>query len=242
MRVAIIGYGKMGKMVKKEAEKLSIGISKIIVNQDELKKAIFCSDEVAIEYTEANQSVHNIITLSRKGVKVVCGTTGWYKKLNRVVNCVKENGNALLYGSNFSIGVNIFFELVKLSAMIMNKFHEYDLFVKESHHRSKKDNPSGTSLTVAEILLKEINRKSKVVSKTIQRGLYLNELHISSARGGNTIGEHQIVYDSSIDSISILHSTKNRSAYANISIACCKWISERVGVFTFYDFFKEEFL
>ncbi|MSO14202.1 4-hydroxy-tetrahydrodipicolinate reductase [Candidatus Aquarickettsia rohweri] len=239
MKIAIIGYGKMGQMIELEANKLSTPVSKIINNYTELSSTEFDKDEVAIEFTEPSACLKNIEILSSKGVKIVCGTTGWDDNINEVKEIVKKHNTGFIYASNFSIGVNIFWKIIEETSSIINKFDHYDIMGHEIHHNKKKDSPSGTALTTAKIITNKIDRKKQIVTNRIDGEIKPNELHFSSSRCGSIIGKHEVIFDSPTDSIRISHDSKDRSSYAIGAINCAKWIKNKTGFYSIKNYMEE---
>ena len=229
----------MGRMVELEAKKLSIPISKIINSHTELSSATFDKDEIAIEFTEPSICLKNIKTLSSKGVKIVCGTTGWDKNINEVKEIVKKHNTGFIYASNFSIGVNIFWRIIEEASSIINKFDNYDIMGHEIHHNKKKDSPSGTALTTANVIINKVARKKHIVTNKIDGEIKASELHFSSSRCGNIIGKHEVIFDSPTDSISISHDSKDRSSYAIGAINCAKWIKNKTGFYSIKNYMEE---
>lgn len=238
MKIAIIGYGKMGKAVEQEAKRLSISVSKIIDTFSELKNASFSKDEVAIEFTEPDACVENLKILIEKGASVVCGTTSWYDKKPEIENLVKKYNTGLLYAENFSIGVQTFYKILEYAAKRFNKLSYYDAMLYEAHHKNKKDAPSGTARRAGEIVCEGIARKTKIVTGNINRALAPEEIHISSARCGNIIGEHRAIFDSEYDSIEINHISKGREGYSLGAIKCAEWLCGKKGVFSIEDYME----
>ena len=229
----------MGQMVEQEAKKLSIPISRIIDDKDTLLATEFAGDEVAIEFTEPSTCIENIKILSSKGVNIVCGTTGWHQDIEKVKEMVTDQNIGFLYATNFGIGVNIFWKIVEAAAKIMDQFEEYDVFGHEIHHAKKKDSPSGTALTTANILIDNIKRKKRIVTDLVDREIEASELHFSSTRGGYVCGKHEVMFDSQNDSIKISHDSKGRSSYAIGAIHCAKWIEGKRGFYTINDYMEE---
>lgn len=238
MKIVIVGYGKMGQAVEQEAEKLSIPVSKIINSVEKIKEEQFDDDEVAIEFTEPGVCVENIKLLTEKGVSVVCGTTSWHDKLSEVEKVVKKHNTALLYASNFSIGVNAFYKILAEAAKIFNDLEYYDPMVYEAHHKNKKDAPSGTGQRAAEILVENIARKNKYVVGNVNRALAPEEFHVSSARCGTVIGDHKVIFDSEYDSIEVNHFSKGRRGYALGAVKCAQWLGNKKGIFTMNDYLR----
>lgn len=239
MKIAIIGYGKMGRMVEQEAQSLNIPISQVIDNKDDLLASDFDDDEVAIEFTEPATCIENIGILASKGVNISCGTTGWYHDIETVKKLVNTNNIGFIYATNFAIGVNIFWKILKKATCIIDKFNEYDVFGHEVHHNKKKDSPSGTALTTAQIIIDNIKRKKQIITEKLDREIKADEVHFSSTRGGYVIGKHEVVFDSILDSIKITHDSKGRSSYARGAINCAKWIKDKKGFFNINNYMEE---
>ena len=246
MKVAIVGYGRMGKEIEKQALNSCISISKVIdsslINSKDFKNINFSPDEIVIEFSAPKSIVSNIKILSDKGVNIVCGTTGWLDEIEKVKKIVKDAKIGFLYASNFSIGVNLFWEVIKFSSNLLNSFVQYDVFASEIHHKDKKDSPSGTALTMGNILLNNFSRKNSLVSKTLDRNILPNEIHLSSTRGGNVIGDHIVNYDCPDDYIEIKHSSRSRSGYALGAIECAKWLKGKEGFFGIEDYMKSKMI
>lgn len=233
MKIALIGYGKMGKAIESIAqEKGHEIIMRIDVNNpelldDEIKKA-----DIAIEFTTPNSAVENLKKCFEAGVPVVCGSTGWLDSWEEIVSyCHKKNGT-LLYASNFSIGVNIFFEINSQLAKLMAKRPEYNIKVEEIHHTQKKDAPSGTAITIAEGILKNNPNKNTWASgETIHQ----QALSIISIRKDPAPGTHSVVYQSAIDDIVITHTAHSRMGFAHGALLAAEFIVGKKGIFTMKD-------
>ena len=239
MKIVIIGYGKMGKAINSEAQKLSILVSKIINNHDELMSYEFQDQEIAIDFTEPLEFIKNIKILTLKQVNTVCGTTGWFKYIGQVQELVLKSNIGFIYSSNFSIGVNIFWKIIKSASTIINQFEEYDVIGHEKHHKNKKDSPSGTLLTTAQIVINNIKRKNKIVTDSVNKPINPKLLHLRSSRCGTTIGVHKIIFDSIDDYIKISHHAKNRHGYAHGAIKCAQWIKNKKGFYSIDSFINE---
>ena len=239
MKIVIVGYGKMGKSIEQIAENLSIPISKTINSYKDLINYNFKNNEIAIEFTKPSSCLKNIKTLASKGVNIVCGTTGWFKNINQIKKLVYKNNIGFIYGSNFSIGTNIFWKIIKETSLIIDKFDHYDIMGHEIHHNNKKDSPSGTALTTAQILINNIKRKKQVVINRVNRKMRPEEIHFSSSRCGNIIGKHEIIIDSPNDSIKISHTSKWNTSYAEGAIKCAKWIKNKNGFYNIINFIDD---
>src|SRR5690606_17648859 len=234
MKIALIGYGKMGKAIEEIAlEKgheivLTIDVNnKTDLNADNLSKAY-----VAIEFTGPDTAEKNIRTCIDAGIPVISGSTGWIEKLPGLEQyCRNENGS-FLYASNFSIGVNIFFELNRKLATMMSAHSNYDVNIEEIHHTQKKDAPSGTAITLAEDILKELPFKNKWVN---DKSPGKDELNIASKRIDPAPGTHKVHYSSPIDDIEIIHTAHNRKGFAMGAVLAAEYIHDKKGVFSMRD-------
>lgn len=239
VKIAIVGYGKMGRAIEQIAKNSSISVSRIIDNEDNLKSASFAQDEVAIEFTTPSSCIKNVEILAKKGVNIVCGTTGWYDDLERFKKIIMDHNVGFIYSSNFSVGVNIFWQTIAHISKLMNKIDDYDVMGFELHHKHKKDSPSGTAIQTGEILLENLDRKTKLVTNVDERNLLPEELHFSAVRGGEIIGKHTILFDSIYDSIEISHTSKSRDSYAIGAIKSAQWLHGKKGFFEFQNYMGE---
>ncbi|HVX26506.1 MAG TPA: 4-hydroxy-tetrahydrodipicolinate reductase [Parafilimonas sp.] len=234
MKIALIGYGKMGKAIEEIANKngdeivLKISSSnKDLFTIDNIKKA-----DVAIEFTNPHSAVDNIKKCIDAGVPVVTGSTGWLKQFDEVVNYCKQKKGCFLYASNFSVGVNIFFEVNKILAGLMSKQKDYNVTIEEIHHTQKKDAPSGTAITIAEQILQRSISKKEWVNKATEDK---SQLQIISKRIENIPGTHKVLYHSFADDIEIIHTAHNRSGFASGALQAAKFIIGKKGIFEMKD-------
>jgi len=233
MKIALIGYGKMGKAIEEIALQKGHTISLIIDlhNIEDLTKDNLQKADVAIEFTTPENAMKNILLCIEAGTPVVSGTTGWLKDLDKVKEiCIQQNGS-FLSSSNFSIGVNIFFELNKKLAELMSK-HDYTIAVEETHHTEKKDAPSGTAITIAEQILKEFSNKKKWVNHKSEKD---DELSVISHRIDPAAGTHAVKYSSDIDDIEIIHTAHNRKGFASGAVLAAEFIKDKKGIFSMKD-------
>lgn len=233
MKIALIGYGKMGKAIEEIALNKGHEISLVIDlhNANDLTKANLQKADVAIEFTTPETAIDNILKCFDAGIPVVSGTTGWVNKMNEVKDaCTKKDGT-FLYSSNYSIGVNIFFELNKKLAELMSK-HDYGVTVEETHHTQKKDAPSGTAITIAEQILKELSHKKQWVNYKSDKD---EDLSILSNRIDPAAGTHTVKYSSAIDDIEIIHTAHNRKGFASGAVLAAEFIKDKKGVFSMKD-------
>ena len=237
MKIALIGYGKMGKELEKVA--LSRGHQIVCIidvdNQDDFESEAFRSADVAIEFTNPTVAYNNYIKTFNAGVKLVSGSTGWMAEHgDEVKELCNKGGKTLFWSSNFSLGVTIFSAVNKYLAKIMNQFPAYDVTMSETHHVHKLDAPSGTAITLAEGILENMERKSVWVKEEAHAS---NELPIHSIREGEVFGIHTIRYDSEADSISITHDAKNRGGFALGAVLAAEYTAAHEGYLGMSDLF-----
>jgi 4-hydroxy-tetrahydrodipicolinate reductase len=237
MKIALIGYGKMGKEIEKIALKRGHDIvCRIDVdNQQDFESDAFRSADVAIEFTNPMVAYGNYLRAFKAGVKLVSGSTGWMAEHGEEIRKMcDEGGQTLFWSSNFSLGVTIFSAVNKYLAKIMNQFADYDVSMTETHHVHKLDAPSGTAITLAEGILSEIDRKDKWVK---ERATAADELPIHSIREGEVFGIHTIRYDSDVDSITITHDAKNRGGFALGAVLAAEYTVNHSGFLGMADLF-----
>jgi 4-hydroxy-tetrahydrodipicolinate reductase len=237
MKIALIGYGKMGKEIEKIALKRGHEIvCKIDVdNQQDFESEAFRSADVAIEFTNPMVAYGNYLRAFKAGVKLVSGSTGWMAEHgDEIKKMCTEGGQTLFWSSNFSLGVTIFSAVNKYLAKIMNQFADYDVSMTETHHVHKLDAPSGTAITLAEGILSQMDRKDKWVKETADAA---NELPIHSIREGEVFGIHTIRYDSDVDSITITHDAKNRGGFALGAVLAAEYTANHSGFLGMADLF-----
>ena len=237
MKIALIGYGKMGKMIEQIALDRGHEIVSIIDinNQEDFKSEAFRSADVAIEFTAPQAAYGNYLKAWAAGVKVVSGSTGWMKEHgDEVKRACSEEGKTLFWASNFSIGVAIFSAVNKYLAKIMNQFPQYDVEMEETHHVHKLDHPSGTAITLAEGILKNLDRKDAWAEDTTDPRL----IRIDHIRRGEVAGIHTIRYDSPSDIITISHDAHSRQGFALGAVLAAEYTNEHTGLLTISDMFK----
>ena len=237
MKIALIGYGKMGKTIEQIALAKGHEIVARIDYNDELTKKILNNADVAIEFTQPASAPDNLLKCFDAGVPVVCGTTGWLSDYENIVaQCTEKNG-AFFYASNYSLGVNIFSEISKRLAHIMNDYTQYDVCMTEIHHTQKLDAPSGTAITLADGILKNLERKRQWVS---DYGLKISDIKpddliIESKRIDPAPGTHIVQYISEVDTIEISHTAHSRIGFAVGALTAAEWIAGKKGVFGMKD-------
>lgn len=235
MKIALIGYGKMGKTIEQIAKDRGHEIVSIIDidNLQDFESEAFKSADVAIEFTRPDVALGNVRKCFAARVPVVVGTTGW--NLNDVKEELEANGNTLFWASNFSLGVNIFAAVNRYLAKIMNGFPEYNVEMEEVHHIHKLDAPSGTAITLAEDILKNLDRKQAWTKETENRA---SDLAIKSIREGEVPGIHTITYDSPVDSITITHDAKSRAGFALGAVVAAEFTAGKKGLLGMCDMLK----
>ena len=234
MNIALIGYGKMGKAIEVIAVERghTVGLKLDISNLDQFTAANLQQCDVAIEFTGPETAAENITRCVDAGVPIVCGSTGWLHQLETVTHHCKEVDGALLYASNFSIGVNLFFELNQHLARLMNNYPAYYVSIEEIHHKQKKDAPSGTAISIADQILEINSQKKKWVN---QLAATPEELSIISKRIDPAAGTHSVKYSSLVDDIEIIHTAHNRQGFATGAVLAAEFIQHKKGIYGMKD-------
>jgi 4-hydroxy-tetrahydrodipicolinate reductase len=237
MKIALIGYGKMGHEIERIARKRGHEIVSVIDidNPEDMDSSAFLSAEVAIEFTRPETAFANYQQCFARHIPVVSGTTGWLKRLDEIKKECTENHQTFFYASNFSIGVNLFFAVNRYLAKLMNRFPQYDVSMEEIHHIHKLDSPSGTGITLAEAIVENIDRKQQW--KEAETGS-AGDLLIHSKREGEVPGIHEIIYQSDADEIRIKHDAKNRSGFALGAVLAAEYTQGKTGFLTMNDLLK----
>ncbi|HCC37551.1 MAG TPA: 4-hydroxy-tetrahydrodipicolinate reductase [Treponema sp.] len=258
MNLAIIGYGKMGKMIEKAAlekgHKITAIIDPLLTDPATLlgteiynsveKAGNLNNADAAIEFTTPGTAVENIKALAKIKMPMVIGTTGWHDQLDEVTKAVDAAGTSLIWSSNFSMGVNVFYRVAWYATKLLDSFPEFDIGGFETHHNSKLDSPSGTAKTLVNGVLARSKRKKKAVWEKLDRKPEPDELHFSSLRVGSVPGTHSLFFDSPADTIEITHTARNRESLVAGAIRAAVWLADssggkRQGVFTIDDMLKD---
>ena len=237
MKIAIIGYGKMGKAIHALAENKGHNVVCFIdstADWDKSCKPLGDLADVAIEFTGPETAIPNIIRCFREHIPVVCGSTGWTDNMQLVEEAQAKYDGALVWAPNFSPGVNLFFQLNEWFADIMEKFPDYDVSIEEIHHTKKLDAPSGTAVYLANQLIDKLSRIKKWV-RAEEAGEDLSELPVFSERIDDVTGIHTVSYESNIDRIELRHSAKNRLGFTAGALLAASWIINKKGIFTLKD-------
>lgn len=229
MKLALIGYGKMGKSIEKEA--IDRGHDIVLKTSTTPKIKEIQNTDIAIEFSNPKSAFENVKICLENKISVVCGTTGWLERIDDLKQICKKQNSAFMYSSNFSIGMNILFKINKKLAEIMNKYNEYNIYIEEIHHKQKVDIPSGTSITLANDIIKKTNKKEW----TIKNCDNTNKILIKCKRLENITGIHNINYESNIDKIQLKHEAYNRRGFAIGAVIAAEWINNKKGFFSMQD-------
>lgn len=234
MNIVISGYGKMGKQVEKAALERRHKISAIIDTEEDWQKHSHALSEAAviIDFSMPSVVVENIKRAFAMQLPIVTGTTAWDKERSNIIRQCREEGQTLFFAPNFSIGVNIFFEVNKYVAGLMSSLQQYDVHIEETHHIEKIDKPSGTAVRMAEDILKFHNHKEKWVNFA---AAHKNELAVLSKREGGIIGNHKVIYNSAVDTLTLEHDAKDRKGFAMGAVLAAEWALGKKGYFEMKD-------
>ncbi|MBP9151596.1 MAG: 4-hydroxy-tetrahydrodipicolinate reductase [Flavobacteriales bacterium] len=238
MKIALSGYGKMGKEIEKIALERGHEIVVTFNDSDDWagKEEELANADVAIEFSMPQSVVSNIFRCFDAGTPVVVGTTGWFDQLQHVREVCWKHNRSLLYASNFSVGVNLFFEVNKMLAKLMNEHEEYHVSVEETHHTAKLDSPSGTAISLANDIIDRTDNKNVWVNEKSDKEY---ELEIFSHREESVPGTHVVKYESDIDTIEITHTAKSRVGFAKGAVLAAEWLVNKKGVYTMSDLIKD---
>ena len=261
MKIALIGYGKMGRLLEErlleknheiiavvdpfiKTTSLPSGASVYTSLSDAIKgpKGKNLKEaEAVLEFTIPDKAVENLQFLIKEKIPVVIGTTGWYTKLPEITQAVNAAGTSMVWSSNFSLGINLFYRIAEYAAKLADPFKEYDVAGCETHHHHKADSPSGTAKTLVQRVLAQMTRKKKAVYTMLEKKPEPDELHYSSLRVGSVPGTHSLIFDSPADTIEIVHTARSREGFAAGAVLAAEWLSakKRTGVFTVDDVLKD---
>jgi len=221
MKIALLGYGKMGKLIERAAQakghEIVCRFTSSPADWNEISNADIC-----IDFSHAGVVIENLTQCALRGKNVVIGTTGWEEHLEEAKSIADSHGIGVLYGPNFSLGVHLFLQILDFSAQLMNRFKEYDVAGLEMHHAQKKDAPSGTALEMCRRLEKSIER--------------VQQLDMTAVRVGSIPGTHTVMFDSAFDTITITHQARNREGFAGGAVEAAQWLLEKKGFYTLDDY------
>ena len=239
VKIALIGYGKMGMEVEQVARKgghviaARIDPASDVAVTSEISSQTIGSANVCIEFTHPEAAFGNIEKVVRLQKPLVVGTTGWYQHLPAITEIVLEERTGLVYAPNFSLGVNLFYRVAAVAARLFHRFEQYDVCGSEAHHRLKVDSPSGTARKLSEIVLEHFPRKKRVVVDSLNRAIVPEEFHLVSLRAGHFPGTHSLAFDSAADTIELTHTARSRAGFAAGALLAAEWVVNRQGVYTF---------
>ncbi len=237
MKIAIIGYGRMGKEIEKLALQRGHEITLKIDqnNGEEIESAKFKQVDVAIEFTHPESAYQNILHCFKADIPVVSGTTGWMDAMEKIIEKCKKEGKTFFYASNFSLGVNLFFKVNEYLARLMNNYPDYKITVEETHHTKKIDAPSGTAISIANGIIKNMRRVNKWEKESTKEDAVIP---VKSYRTGNVPGNHQVIYESEFDKITLEHDAKSRLGFALGAVLAAELIHDKKGFFTMDDLIR----
>ena len=228
MKIALLGYGKMGKVIERIA--LERGHEIVLKKDHDNTFEGLLNADVAIDFSVPDSAVGNISECLNNGIPVISGTTGWLADYPKMAQLCEEKNGSFIYASNFSLGVNVFFELNEYLAKMMANLKQYNVSMEEIHHTQKLDAPSGTAITLAEGVIKHTDYANWTLETPIS-----NEIHIEAKRIENVPGTHSIFYDSEVDQIEIKHTAHSREGFALGAVVAAEWLVGKKGVFNMKD-------
>lgn len=241
MKIALLGYGKMGREVEQAAVERGHSITSRFTSHHTLTgadglRANLAGVDCCIDFSVPSATVEHIKAITPLHLPLVVGTTGWHDHLPQLSQFVKDNQGTLFHAPNFSIGAHILLCAVERASELVDRFPDYDVGIHEIHHRSKKDAPSGTALALASSILDRVGRKKVISPFAAESQVQQDELVVSSSRLGSATGTHTVMFDSPVDSIYFVHTVRSRRAFAVGAVLAAEWVLEREGVFTMKDF------
>jgi 4-hydroxy-tetrahydrodipicolinate reductase len=243
MKIVLLGYGKMGRIIEQMAldrgHEVVLKIDETTIDQRTTENLSLA--DVAIDFSTPQSVLANIQSCFEANLPLVVGTTGWYDELENIKSQCEETNNSMLYASNFSIGVNVFFHVNEVLAKIMNRYPQYDVLVEEIHHTHKLDSPSGTAITIAEGILDGLNRKREWVNELVGDGANVipkpDQLLIESHRIEEVPGTHTVIYSSEVDDIEFKHKAHGRAGFALGAVLAAEWLEGKQGFYSVKDMF-----
>ncbi len=238
MKIALIGYGKMGQLI----EKIAIQNDHVII----AKTTSTCFDpkliqdaEICIDFSHPDAVLTHVEQIAKMGIPIVMGTTGWHQHIQKIQSLVTHYDIGFLHSPNFSIGVNLFLQMIKSAAILMDQFDQYDVGMSEVHHKHKVDSPSGTAQNIANTLLNKIKRKKGMTINSEHSANSKDLLHISTLRCGSIPGTHSVIFDSNEDTITLTHEARNREGFARGALVAAEWLKGKKGFFTMDQLLEE---
>ncbi len=243
MKIALIGFGNMGQEISNLINEL--GVHQVVsvsfkTPTEKLDKEGIKAADVAIDFSSPEIILYTIEEVLKLNTKMVVGTTGWYADIPKVKALVKKYNGGLIYGQNFSVGANIFFQIVGFAGSLFNRFGNYDVAGFEIHHTGKKDSPSGTAKKLAQVIMENFPGKKKLETGRLDRQIENDELHFASLRAGRNAGYHEVIFDSAADEVKLSHSAHGRRGFAEGAIVAAEFIKNKKGFHSFDEVFKNE--
>lgn len=243
LNIAIVGYGRMGQEIEALSSEMNCQVTHIFDINSPLLEAYKIYDfDVAIDFSQPDVVLNNIKILSKLNKNIVIGTTGWLNQYDEISRIVEDAGIGVVWSSNFSVGIQLFDRIVELASVLLNSLPEYDIFIHEVHHNKKLDAPSGTALSLADIIIKNLQTKKYIETQLPENSIQAKEnLLVTSSRGGDVSGTHTIYIDSPSDTIELNHRAKNRISFARGALIASRWIQDKKGFYTFDEVISEMF-
>lgn len=242
MKIALTGFGKMGQeisnLISESGTHQVVSIS-YKNPKDSLDKEGIAKADVVIDFTSPEIVLNTIKEIAGMGKNMVVGTTGWYDRMEQVKEIVEKSKTGLIYTQNFSIGANIFFQIVGFASALFSKFGSYDVAGFEIHHVGKKDSPSGTAKKISSIVMENFSGKKRLETGRLDRQIEKDELHFASLRVGRNPGYHEVIFDSAADEVKLSHSAHGRRGFAEGAIVAAEFIRDKKGFYTFDEVFKQ---
>jgi 4-hydroxy-tetrahydrodipicolinate reductase len=242
LKVALVGYGSMGQEVERLASQYGCTVQAIYHSKHPLQAtdavlAELADVDVAIDFSKPVLVVENLRVIAQANINLVLGTTGWTAYKDEVERIVRESGIGVVWGANFSVGMQMFMQIVRTAAALVEHYDEYDVALHELHHRRKQDSPSGTALALADVLTHAISRKTSVLGEPVHGKMDNHALHTSSTRVGEIPGTHTLYLDSAADTLELTHRARNRSGFAAGALRAAQWIRGKTGYYDFAEIF-----
>lgn len=237
--VALVGFGKMGKNLLELSTQYGIKVVEIFSENEPLHESRLDGWDVAIDFTHPSSVVNNITFLSKHSKNIVVGTTGWSSSLPIISEIVQNSKIGCVYGSNFSVGVNVFLQVIKKASELLQKETGYDVALWEAHHTGKADSPSGTAESLAKVITQHRPDKQSILRETSHGSIESAQLHSGSLRVGFVPGTHTVIFDSVADTLELTHRARNREGFAQGALLAARWISNKKGMFEFSEIFYE---
>lgn len=231
-RIVVLGTGQMGKELVRTASAYSCEVVAQCNRTTPFANVDPLTYDVAIDFTQPSAVLHHAAIAAQHGRNLVIGTTGWYHEQATVRQIQQDHSIGILFGSNFSLGVQMFRQVVAAAATLVNTLPDYDVMIHEWHHARKIDSPSGTALSLASLLIDAIDRKQQIATETQHQRIDSQDLHVTSTRGGHIIGTHEVRIDGPHDTITLTHTARDRSGFAQGALVAARWLHGRTG---FYD-------